>query len=623
MKVFYNLFVFFFLFTPSSIYAQDPICDNFDIVLETEGIFCGKTKGAIKVYIEGAVTNKIFLEWDNSNNSIWDGTHTFLPIHFIEDLPAGTYTVKATDKKAGCFVMKEIILAPNAVPEELELVGNPTKCNGLGSISVKLPKQKEAPYYFSLQGPLSASYVAPISEFTIYNLPAGSYEFNYEKEDCITTSNVIVPEGVEQPKINLLALSDICDTDITSLTAHITDGEAPYILSWEGPTNGSITIMDDTQELEGFETGDYQFRVIDAKGCTSATSLSLENLGMQVTLTTIDAICNQNGTLNINIEGGQAPYNIEWSGAGTGNLVSNEKEISLSLAPGTYIVRINDANDCKARESETLKIAPTDLFCSIIPLFATCNEDNGILDVFISGGSPPYTLQYEGPISGSVTVNGSVLIEDLPAGTYTTFLQDADGCSVSESSTIQIEGDSLAIADFSYMSDGIGMTVNFTNNSVNGESFEWDFGDGSSSTLENPSHTYDDLGAFEVCLNVIGSCNTSQQCQNIELMPPTRIGTLASSNNTLSLISGDNFEVQQNFPNPFSGETTIPFQVREAMDITITILHINGKVIEVQNAYFESGQHQYKFSKNSLPSGVYYYTFRGSDFFVSKKMVVK
>lgn len=45
-------------------------------------------------------------------------------------------------------------------------------------------------------------------------------------------------------------------------------------------------------------------------------------------------------------------------------------------------------------------------------------------------------------------------------------------------------------------------TVIFDNNSTGGTSYYWDFGDGSSSTLENPTHTYIDTGTYEVMLIV-------------------------------------------------------------------------------------------------------------------------
>lgn len=49
------------------------------------------------------------------------------------------------------------------------------------------------------------------------------------------------------------------------------------------------------------------------------------------------------------------------------------------------------------------------------------------------------------------------------------------------------------------------LTVSFTSNSVGAFMYNWDFGDGGTSTLQNPSHTYTSYGSFHVKLTVINT----------------------------------------------------------------------------------------------------------------------
>lgn len=56
----------------------------------------------------------------------------------------------------------------------------------------------------------------------------------------------------------------------------------------------------------------------------------------------------------------------------------------------------------------------------------------------------------------------------------------------------------LPAADFSFEKNDF--TVSFTNASNNATSYTWDFGDGNSSTDENPTHTYAAEGTYEVVL---------------------------------------------------------------------------------------------------------------------------
>lgn len=55
-----------------------------------------------------------------------------------------------------------------------------------------------------------------------------------------------------------------------------------------------------------------------------------------------------------------------------------------------------------------------------------------------------------------------------------------------------------------------GCTIYFDNQSINATSYHWDFGDGTTSTLENPNHDYSDAGTYTVRLTAIdGTCESS------------------------------------------------------------------------------------------------------------------
>lgn len=53
------------------------------------------------------------------------------------------------------------------------------------------------------------------------------------------------------------------------------------------------------------------------------------------------------------------------------------------------------------------------------------------------------------------------------------------------------------------------LEVTFQNNSANADGYLWDFGDGNTSTLENPVHTYDTSGNYFVTLSAIANCDSS------------------------------------------------------------------------------------------------------------------
>ncbi|MDP1622157.1 MAG: PKD domain-containing protein [Bacteroidales bacterium] len=64
--------------------------------------------------------------------------------------------------------------------------------------------------------------------------------------------------------------------------------------------------------------------------------------------------------------------------------------------------------------------------------------------------------------------------------------------------------------------------VQFNDNSSPAQSWYWTFGDGSSSSEQNPSHHYTNPGDYQVCLEIEDSCGTSTHCDiiNIECTLP-------------------------------------------------------------------------------------------------------
>ena len=85
-------------------------------------------------------------------------------------------------------------------------------------------------------------------------------------------------------------------------------------------------------------------------------------------------------------------------------------------------------------------------------------------------------------------------------------------------------------ARFNYTVDADnGLLVNFTNASLNADTYSWDFGDGESSTETSPSHTYAADGTYDVTLTATNSGGSNSVTNQLEL---TSVLTLADLNDT-------------------------------------------------------------------------------------------
>ncbi|WP_299452193.1 PKD domain-containing protein [uncultured Microscilla sp.] len=84
-----------------------------------------------------------------------------------------------------------------------------------------------------------------------------------------------------------------------------------------------------------------------------------------------------------------------------------------------------------------------------------------------------------------------------------------------------------------------GMPVEFANNSLNGSTWAWNFGDAQTSTSRNPTHTYATAGTYTVSLSIDGGGGDKTKTKT------NYITVLPARNTPYTLANGGNFETNQ------------------------------------------------------------------------------
>jgi photosystem II stability/assembly factor-like uncharacterized protein len=83
------------------------------------------------------------------------------------------------------------------------------------------------------------------------------------------------------------------------------------------------------------------------------------------------------------------------------------------------------------------------------------------------------------------------------------------------------------------------------------------------------------------------------------------------------------FKLYQNYPNPFNPVTTIRFNVKENMFVSLKVFDILGReVSSLINEKLNAGEYSVPFYGTYLPSGVYFYRLWAGDFSETKKMLL-
>ncbi|HHG83709.1 MAG TPA: PKD domain-containing protein [Bacteroidetes bacterium] len=208
-----------------------------------------------------------------------------------------------------------------------------------------------------------------------------------------------------------------------------------------------------------------------------------------------------------------------------------------------------------------------------------------------AGASYPYTL------NGLMTLTGSPAGPDFYYYLYDLEVQQ-DSCVSSPSQAMA----TLANADFTQTAS-LGQ-VTFTDGSTGATSWAWDFGDGNTSTMQNPVHTYSQNGSYTVTLTINnGACSFSQTFEVFIVGIKDVLDNPAS----VSL-----------FPNPSMGRTTLLLSQTAKKMIEVQIVSLDGRVL--QTLYLHKGKSQLKLDVSDLPNAMYFVRLQRAGKSVVKKL---
>lgn len=194
-----------------------------------------------------------------------------------------------------------------------------------------------------------------------------------------------------------------------------------------------------------------------------------------------------------------------------------------------------------------------------VPPTITVSNDTSIC----AGGQA--TLMANGGV-GYLWSNGaptqSITVSPGTTTAYYVTVEDTNGCTASDFVIVNILPGSTA--QFTHTVSG--STAVFTNQSSNAYTYNWNFGDNTTSTAVNPSHTYTQNGTYTVTLTVTGPCGTTTFTQVVTI---TQVGL--EEQQILNKVSV--------YPNPSNGAFTISFELTQETDVQIQVLDVSGRIV--------------------------------------------
>jgi hypothetical protein len=212
-----------------------------------------------------------------------------------------------------------------------------------------------------------------------------------------------------------------CAQETGSGLFKIDGGTSPYIVNWKEK------VIADKDTLYSLQTNKYYgFTVQDLRNCSLSDSITLnapKPIQLEISTTECDPSLN-NGTANVLVNGGVAPYSYLWS---TGN--SNTWD--SKLAAGAYSVKVTDHNNCEKIGTFNINNlnAPKIVLNGIT--HTTCyGGSDGAIGIDVTDGNPPYKFKWS---------NGSYKEDqnNLKPGIYQVQAEDSRGLIATASFVVQ------------------------------------------------------------------------------------------------------------------------------------------------------------------------------------------
>ena len=359
----------------------------------------------------------------------------FDDIEDVSNLGPGEYVVLVEDSN-GCFESEVFYITQ---PDPIEITVDSTVdilCFGdfTGSIDVSVIGGVPD-YEYNWVGPNGFN----SNTDDISDLEAGTYTITViDQNNCPQSIDVELTQP-EDLIINYTSTDESCtNANDGTITLDIQGGVLDYNISWSNFGNGLIQ--------SNLEPGSYTVTVVDSNNCVEEITIEIlaaPLFDITPVVNSISCFGENDGNIQLNIEGGIAPVTVLWSDDPSAG------EDRFNLSPGIYNVIITDSSEFSCTiEREFVIVEPTELITAGLVSSASDCEivESGSIDLQVSGGTAPYTFEWN---NGAVTED----LTNIPPGNYAVTVTDFNGCSAIDEFIVTRPSEILTSLDISFDPD--------------------------------------------------------------------------------------------------------------------------------------------------------------------------
>jgi gliding motility-associated-like protein len=364
----------------------------------------------------------------------WDNTANTGTIIVTPTAPSTTYTVTVTNA-ATCSTTRNVTVTVNPLPM-VNIAGGTTVCAGT---TVNLTASGAATYIWngSVAGAAFTSTPAANTTYTVVGT-----DFN----GCKGSSSVaIVVNSLTQP--NMVPLTTCANAPIT--IGYPNDPALTY--AWSGGLVPLPNISDPSVTIPATTT--YTVTITDSNGCTIAKSVTVNvNNNLQVNITGPTSVCN-GANVTLTASSPSAGATFDWNGTPGAPFTALP-----ALGPNTYTVLATGTTGCTGTASYSVTANPLPIasITTATGNTAICLGTNAVLT---GAGGNTYAWS-------TIQNTTSITVSPVAQTTYTVTATDGNGCTDSETVTINVNQLTMPPLTNVTICKGTGQSVGYTDNTV-------------------------------------------------------------------------------------------------------------------------------------------------------------
>lgn len=355
---------------------------------------------------------------------------------FYSGLSAGMYTLTAVDSMSACPIDSSFTITGglNINIDSIQSINPLCLGDTNGSIEVFIDTNVLAMYSVNGGPPQTSNIFTGLTD-GVYNISA-----SFGTCPPATISDTLAaPISVDALLIDNTDLTCIGSAD-GELFVSAAQGVGPYTYSLD-----NFSYQTDSFFI-GLDDGSFQVFAMDNNGCIdSVTTFLSEPLPLILNNDVVNpALCfgDTTGSISFGVTNGIAPFQYSIDSG----LTYQSSSTFTGLSAGSYYLRATDASGCFSNIINAIVTEPAIVSLQVDSTTdATCGNPDGVIYLSATGGTNTFSYS----IDTGASFQPTLVFDNLSAGFYQVFVEDANGCDATiDTSIINVGSPTLSISSF-------------------------------------------------------------------------------------------------------------------------------------------------------------------------------